>query len=96
VAPAKMFQVPDFTVLKRFLETVRGTHHGTGRHGLRLTRSEEENRSGDVAPALAHHARHQSRRLKPSDTNCASVLILSKTGWKINTVFRESPLFSVG
>ena len=62
---AKMLQVPRRPVVQRLFEAVSGTHHGTGRHRLRLARSEEENRSVDVALAMAHHARHQSRRLQP-------------------------------
>ena len=67
VAPAKMFQVSSLPMLQRLFEAVRGAHYGTGRHRPRLTRSEEENRPGDVTLALAHHARHQPRRLKPSE-----------------------------
>jgi len=65
VAPAKMFQVPCLPVLQRLFEAVCGPHQGTGRHRLRLTRSEEENRSVDVALAVVHHARYKSCRLQP-------------------------------
>jgi hypothetical protein len=67
VAPVKMFQVPGPPVLKRLFDAVSGTHNGTGRERLRLTRSGEEHGSGDVTLALAHYARHQSRRLKPGE-----------------------------
>jgi len=62
---AQSFEVPGRTVVQKFFEAVSGTHHGTGRHRLRLARPEEEDRSVDVALAMAHHARHQSRRLQP-------------------------------
>src|ERR1035437_8833458 len=60
-----MFRLPGPPVHKRLFEAVPGAHHGDCRERLRLTRSEEENRSRDVTLALAHHARHHSRRLKP-------------------------------
>ena len=62
---AKTLQVPRRPVVQKFFEAVSGTHHGVDRHRLRFARPEEENRSVDVALAMAHHARHQSRRLQP-------------------------------
>jgi len=62
---AEMLQLPGGPVLQRLFEAVRGTHNGIGREGPRLTRTEEEGRSVDVALAMANHARHESGRLEP-------------------------------
>ena len=64
----QMFQIPGPPVHKRLFKAVLGAHHGACRERLRLTRSEEENRSGDVTLALADHARHHSRQLKPGES----------------------------
>ena len=61
---AKTLQVPRRPVVQKLFDAVSGTHHGADRHRLRFARPEEEDRSVDVALAMAHHARHQSRRLQ--------------------------------
>src|ERR1017187_4622413 len=53
---AKTLQVPRRPVVQKLFDAVSGTHHGTDRHRLRFAGSEEENRSVDVALAMAHHA----------------------------------------
>jgi hypothetical protein len=45
-------------MFQKLFGTVSGAHHGTGRHRLRIASSEEENRSVDMALAVAHHMRH--------------------------------------
>ena len=66
-ASAKVSQLPSLSVSQGLFEAVGSTHDGTGRHRLRLARADEKNRSVDNALAMAHHACHQSRRLKPCE-----------------------------
>jgi len=56
-ATVEMFQLPSRTMVEMFFEAVPGTHHGAGRHRLRLARPETENRSVDVTFAMADHPR---------------------------------------
>lgn len=54
-------------MLQSLFEAVRGAQYGTGRQRPRLAKSKEENRSGDVTLAPAHHACRPPRRLKPGE-----------------------------
>ena len=64
---AKMLQFPRLSMLQKLSEAVFGAHYRSDRHRLWLARPDEENRPADAALALAHHARHHSRRLKPCE-----------------------------